>query len=887
MVNVYGGVICNNEAYRGGAIYAKGIYLDGAIIRNNHTTSYGGGFYVDAGVATVKNSVIEGNRTNGSAGAIMASGKNTKLIIDNTVIQDNYGAGYAGGAILAQTTGTQVNITNSQFVGNTIVSLGGAIYASYDTTVNIDTTTFTGNMAEKGACIYEERAVINLSKVVMDGNIADSTKENAARRAAGVYMAAGELNMDDVEIKNSYGAKNGTKISVSGVAICTTYADKTVKDENGNDTKVREYAKLNFASGSISNNRASSGAVLLQGNAEFNMSGGEITGNSGNYAGGLYVSVGATFNMTGGKITKNTAKSAGGGIYVQEATVNLVSGTISGNTSEGHGGAIYAARGTLNLKGGSITSNVAKSSGGGIFASGATVNLSGSSITYNKADKGSGGGGICTGARSGNGITYNATVNMTGGFVGHNDAKNGGGILIQGSDKTVMNMYGGSVAYNNSSGDAGGIYVSTKTTLNMSGGKIYSNTAAGRGGAVNHLKSTGVYTGGEIYDNTAGNTAGAIQAGNVNTHVTIKNMVFRNNDATKFGGTFQMNGTAYMYLENVEIYDSESGTAGAIYVSNSHTFEAKNLKIVDCTASANGGAMYVGNDATVRIEGLTVENCKAEGENGKGGAIYLRSLNTIITDATFIGNEAVLNGGAISLWKPTLQGVSGASNFKTGVVIENALFQDNRSGGAGGALLVQNGSKFVGNNMTFEGNVSALEGAAVYAEGSTTLNGLSATGNVSGNGGYAIYFTDSHYDGQSYVDGMMKLGGDLIVKDNQGGDVYMGEMTTASVIGGKVGEKTEMNITLASGVLTNKLYGEYDYEGGQLVYKVTYGSRSLTEPEKDETLLVETEEKTENAAKSDVLLYVGVGVIALTIVAAAVLLILKKKKNPTAPKADQ
>ena len=863
-IHIYGGTISGNTAASGGALYGNKntIHIDGGTISGNTVSKTGGAIYATGCETNIENATIEANSSAGSGGALYITGAASKLNVTGTTFKDNISDGYAAGAILAQTKDTVVTITDSAFIGNSVASNGGAIYMSYDTNLNVGTTTFTGNAAEKGSCIYADRTAVQLDGVTMEKNIVTSTKEKPTLRGAGIYLAGGKMDVDNIVIKDNYAVADGVKLGCTGIAISTGHSDETVKLADGTSKKVRHYSVVNFNSGVVSGNLASSGAIYL----------GSKT----------------VFTLNGGEIKNNSASSEGGGFYVNNDCVfTMNGGTISGNAAKLNGGGIVAVRATLNLKGGSITGNTSVKSGGGLHAPGTKVNLSGTWITYNTAESGYG-GGICTGVSKANGVTYAPKIIITGGSVSNNTSKNGGGILLQGNDKSSMIMYGGTVANNESKGDGGGIYISTKCHFTMEGGKIYGNEAAGRGGAVNHLRSTGVYTGGEIYENYAGNTAGAIQAYNTGTDVSVKNMVFRNNNAANFGGTFQMNGTAKLYLENVEIHGSNCETAGALYVSNSHYFEAKNLTITDSHATKSGGAMYLGNNATVRIDGLTVENCTAE---NRGGAIYCRSANTIIKNATFIGNEAVKYGGAISLYRPTLQGVAGSSNYKVGFVLENAVLRNNKTAGFGGALEVDATFKCTATNIVMENNTAALEGSAVYALGETTINGLTATGNTSTGNAYAVYFADSDYDGQSYVNGIMRIGGDMIVKDNQGGDMFMGEKTTITVMGANVTEKSEMNITLASGLLTNKLFGVYHYEGGDPVYTVTCGNRSLTEPEYEapveETQPEETIQVTEpaEAGESDTALFAGIGGIAAVIVLAAVILVVVKKKK--APAGDK
>lgn len=113
--------------------------------------------------------------------------------------------------------------------------------------------------------------------------------------------------------------------------------------------------------GQISGNRSSrleaaydpSGAVHIEGNAEFTMTGGEIKNNvaSGNGKGGgvCVVDPGCqggetektTFTMKDGSISDNSA-SAGGGVYTYSNDVTLSAGKIEGNTAWNMGGGVYS-----------------------------------------------------------------------------------------------------------------------------------------------------------------------------------------------------------------------------------------------------------------------------------------------------------------------------------------------------------------------------------------------------------------------------------------------------------------------------------------------------------------------------------------------------------------
>ena len=88
-----------------------------------------------------------------------------------------------------------------------------------------------------------------------------------------------------------------------------------------------------------------------------------------------------------------------------------------------------------------------------------------------------------------------------------------------------------------------------------------------------------------------------------------------------------------------------------------------------------------------------------------------------------------------------------------------------------------------------------------------------------------------------------------------------------------------MDLTFHSGVLSQWVHGVYNYEGGDQHYILTAGDRSLTEPipyGEESSAQVQTKP----ALTNDILLYAGIGVVALAAAAGVILMLLKKKKSP-------
>jgi hypothetical protein len=200
-------------------------------------------------------------------------------------------------------------------------------------------------------------------------------------------------------------------------------------------------------------------------------------------------------------------------------------------------------------------------------------------------------------------------------------------------------------------------------------------------------------------------------------------------------------------------------------------------------------------------------------------------------------------------------------------------------------------------NSTFTGNVSGETGSALFVGDDLLVQGMTVTGNTSKTDGYAVYFRENNYDGQSYQQAIHQMGGNVIVKDNAGGDMMLCKDVNLGNIVEGYGEDTYFYVTLSDGLLTNRILGEYNYEGGDLNYTVTYGSRSWTDPEVETPAEEETQPTTEEtvgaaesgeAGEDNTLLYAGIGGIAAVIVlAAVVLVIVKKKKTGNATGAEK
>ena len=213
--------------------------------------------------------------------------------------------------------------------------------------------------------------------------------------------------------------------------------------------------------------------------------------------------------------------------------------------------------------------------------------------------------------------------------------------------------------------------------------------------------------------------------------------------------------------------------------------------------------------------------------------------------------------------------------------LNNAVFQKNEAKGQGGAVYVSSGAELHMDTVEFTENRSNAEGGAFWAKDEVTMRNIHATGNTSGGEGFAVYLADSEFDGVSFFYGLMKIAGNMQIADNKGGNLYLGNQTTMVIGDEGLSKDAKIQLTLHSGYVTQWVWGNYNYEGGDRNYTITYGDRSVTDPE---VIPAEDAPAGDDSGAGNTVLYIGVGVFAVAVIAAVVLLLLKKKKAAPAAK---
>ena len=318
-----------------GNLVLSGRYNSGSIVDNQGSVTLSDGVLVRDG----KISSLFG-------GVIKTHGENAEFTLDGGIVKENQISGDSGG-VVSVSDGARFLMKDGNIEDNKV---GGD--CDYSATVRIS-----------GGATFE-----------MSGG---AIQDNNASGAEPLNSTAGLLLYG-----NAGGVMSGGNISGN-----TGHRGSAVLVWGYDDDNRTTFAMTN---GTISDNTSSkkgnidpSGAVHVENNAKFTMTGGNIIGNDASSAGvggGVCVVDGAiqqqrpegeyrtAFIMNGGTISNNKA-SYGGGIYSYSNAVELNAGLITDNTAFEHGGGVYGEGrepyySTFSIANALVTDNTAQQGGG-------------------------------------------------------------------------------------------------------------------------------------------------------------------------------------------------------------------------------------------------------------------------------------------------------------------------------------------------------------------------------------------------------------------------------------------------------------------------------------------------------------------------------------------
>jgi hypothetical protein len=427
------------------------------------------------------------------------------------------------------------NITLKSSGGTFTLSAGGnfhVIYVETGASLTIDGVNISRETGTIGRGITNRGSLTLVDGIISGHNPPEYEDEDVgneivASRGAGV-LNRGDFIMLGGEISNNT-AQLGVGVHNWGESATFTLEGGAIKNNTALDHEegatggaVNTGTLFTMTGGEISGNTSHyGGGVAIIDSGMFIMQGGTISENTAEESGGG-VNSGGTFIMEGGTISNNTAEWAGG-VGTWGGTTTITGGEISGNTAKGGGGA--AVNGTFILEGGTISGNTATEQGGGVTIWGGTFTMSGGAVSGNTA----------TGSGGGVNVSGSGTFTFEGGTISDNRGEHGAGVM----NSSTFTLSGGTISNNTGSGSGGGVNNSGESSVfNMTGGEISGNSARWGGGVNTWGGAVFTMTNGTISNNTAEETGGGVSNGANCTFTISGGTITRNHAGTWGGGVF-------------------------------------------------------------------------------------------------------------------------------------------------------------------------------------------------------------------------------------------------------------------------------------------------------------------------------------------------------------
>lgn len=392
-----GGTIQNNRSQYGGAIYIRekrSITMTGGTIQNCVGTDSAGAIHMDSGATfrmtngTIKNcnaekldggaiyvsatakvylngGTIESCTANNSGGALFINRK-AEVYLSGGKINSCTASTLYGGAIYNNGTFRMNNAYSS--IGGTVDNLlwasaakkGGAIYNDGEGALQLSAGKIMGKtlilQEQLGNSTGEGGAIYNVGSVTISGGVKINGMINKGN-GGGIFVAGGTVRINSATITGTVSSGAGGGIYASGGTVTLDNEGKidSCSATNGGGVATTGSVRFNMYGGQISNNKASgNGGGIWCDTAGWNgqkadavITGGTISGNTGNNGGGIYVNNSKLISVWGGTINNNTANENGGGIYSASDSQLFLSHesisyapTISSNEAESNGAGI-------------------------------------------------------------------------------------------------------------------------------------------------------------------------------------------------------------------------------------------------------------------------------------------------------------------------------------------------------------------------------------------------------------------------------------------------------------------------------------------------------------------------------------------------------------------
>ena len=517
-------------------------------------------------------------------------------------------------------------------------------------------------MDKRGGAIYCD-GILTLESISLLSNTADA-------EGGGLYLSGGSTSITNVLVQDNFarGAGGGIYNQASTLTIQgSVFEQNDGSWQGGGLCNASGGTSVTVVNTIFSSNAAAHGAgidnsgILMVDSCHVIDHDIRPRGPYGSYGGGIRNT--GTLSLTESLVSRNWSTGYGGGINNNGGVVTVVSSTISHNqaVSTGRGGGIYNIDGNVSVTATTLAGNSAEEGGGIYNASHAVLTVDSCTLIRNIASRW--GGGIAN-------ISETADATLLSTKVDQSHSAYGGGIYIsQGHFHLVDSAVSSSKVTQNGAG-----IVNHEGTLVVESSLVSNNSAEFSIGGI-HNQGKQATT--RVSDSTISGNYGDLYCGGIyndDGDVLLYSSEVRANTSRYAGGGL-INDGGRLQIESSTISGNIAGGEGAGISNQDGSLRILTSTISGNKASGSGGGIY-NREGSAEIEHCTITNNVA-GSNGngsvRGGGLFDRTTNTLLTDSIVAGNyrldgETVISNDITGILAPDSHHNLTGYDFGTGLV---------------------------------------------------------------------------------------------------------------------------------------------------------------------------------------------------------------------------
>ena len=558
-----------------------------------------------------------------------------------------------GGALL--TTSSNVSVTKTKFVSNeaeiggvllaykSIISIsqctysnnralyGGGVMATVESSVDIDISTFSKNVAT-----LEDYSICGVIGTINGSfDITNSTFDNNSAGSGGVMCTSGgSFNITSSTFNNNSAASGGVMDTLSGSFNITSSTFINNSAAYGGVMSTFN-GSFNITSSTFNNNSAAYGGVMRTFDGSFNITSSTFNNNSAARGGVMDTSSGS-FNITSSTFNNNSAAS-GGVMDTSSGSFNITSSTFNNNRAA-YGGVMRTFNGSFNITSSTFNNNSA-ASGGVMDTSSGSFNITNSTFHNNSAAMR---GGVMH-------RLFSGSFDITSSSFNDNSADSGGVIYVIWSQDVRSFTINNSSFNNNSADSYGGIMFTLQCSIHITDSTFHYNS-----GSLYTFNGNLTFSGQSKFENCvepSNKTSLTLQEGGALTGfqstVTFNGdseTILLNNLARQGGAILAIESTIMSYGTTTIASNTATDSSGG-----GMSLEQSDLDIRgSCTMSNNhamrGGGVHAKSSTITVYQQGTLQFTNNNAENGSGLYLEVNPKLYILKEYGSSGNLLIFTG---------------------------------------------------------------------------------------------------------------------------------------------------------------------------------------------------------------------------------------------------